>query len=739
MGTFQRIQLGILKHKVIFLALLFLQNIAIFWQHYYNNWIGFTLDFKAYYAFVAFWTTSISMGIFPQWIPYQSMGYPLAINSQSGLYYPIFWIFALLHIPYTLHDAVIVQVLHVFFGSIGMFLLLNLIFKSSRYAFIGAVAFQFFGGFYSNAMHSDIIRAFAIAPWLFYVFKISIDDPNLTRRILFIPIPIYFLATGGYPGNLLSSLFIIPVFLCLEIFHGYLKVKRRAFKVGAAMFGLMVIGISMSAVHLGPLWQERSELTRFTSQTAENKFHAGLGIEDAPALYMSSRLISGQPNMISTFVTLPMLIFASFIPISALKKHWVFVAVLILSVLMVGGPNSLFWRSISSAVPELGVSRWPSSDYRVFIAIPLILLGTAGLRAIIECKLSQKELLLRVAFVSTWFLTGVYFLYSNAFVVGGSQVFANLQVTAAVFIFSATISFIIYHIKKNKMRQSVSPVIKATILSSSALIIIVLIISADGFRVISDMAFLWTQPNMSLFYQSNNNGPLEKNGKLITFSILENIPTERPPRQAVGSIPMQDLSHQYSWRGYLHGSYMMEDYSNTILNARSIVESDGIYRNYMLMKWTPLLVEPSLIGKPSSATITLPVSMFSNIHLIQANSNSSSEITQTRYGINDISYKVMLKEPKLMVENEIYFPGWHADLIFPNKETKLPASVVNNVFRAWLLPAGDYAMIAHFSFPNLIIYQCITIVSFGVWIFIAVRYWRRPEDYSKQPLKERNQ
>jgi hypothetical protein len=283
-----------------------------------------------------------------------------------------------------------------------MFLLLNLIFKSSRYAFIGAVAFQFFGGFYSNAEHSDIIRAFAIAPWLFYVIKLNIDQPSLTRRTLFIPIVIYFLATGGYPGNFISSLFIIPIFLCLEIFHAYLKVKRRALKVGAAMFGLMVIGISIAVVHLGPIWQERNELTRFTGQFS-SLVHVELSIDDVPALFMSSRPIPGEPSMTSTFVTLPMLIFASFIPISAIKKHWVFVVVLILSILMVAGPHSPFWQAISSVVPTFDLSRFPSSDYRAFIAIPLIILGTAGLRSIIECKLSWKQLVLRAAFVFAWF------------------------------------------------------------------------------------------------------------------------------------------------------------------------------------------------------------------------------------------------------------------------------------------------------------------------------------------------
>ncbi len=229
------------QNNIIFLVLLSIQNIAIFWQHYFNN-VGFPWDFvSAYFAWPAFWTTAISMGIFPQWIPYQSMGYPMAINAQSGLYYPIFWIFALLHIPYTLHAAVILQVLHILFGSIGMFLLLNSIFKSSRYAFIGAVAFQFFGGFYSNAEHADIIRAFAIAPWLFYVFKLNTDSPKVTRLLLFIPIVIYFVATGAYPGNFISTLFIIPVFLSLQIIDTYLKhnTHGRLLKIVGVLAGLI--------------------------------------------------------------------------------------------------------------------------------------------------------------------------------------------------------------------------------------------------------------------------------------------------------------------------------------------------------------------------------------------------------------------------------------------------------------------------------------------------------------------
>jgi hypothetical protein len=770
----QRMELGNYKDKIIFLILLFLQNIVIYWQHYFNN-VGFPWDFSGTpYTWPAFWTTAISMGIFPQWIPYQAMGYPLTINAQAALFYPIFWIFAILHIPYTLHDAVILEALHVLFGSIGMFLLLNSIFKSSRYAFIGAVAFQFFGGFYSIAQSPDVIRNFALAPWLVYVFKLNTEDPKITRQLLFIPIVIYFIATGTYPGYFISTtLFIIPVFVSLQIIDSYLKHTRRSrlLKVGGAIFGLFILGISLSAVHLGPIYQGRNELTRFHDYLTQ--FYAPLTIQDFPGLALPNP--SGptdanpgityyhdyQIRQLSMFITLPMLIFASFISISEIKKYWVFIAVMILTILMVFGPQSPFWRVITSAIPALKLSRFPSTDYQVFIAIPIVILGIAGIRRIIQARLSWKEFLARAAFVIAWFSLIVFSQYSNLFLknfipgpVPRTQDThdLNFAVTAAVLVLAATIFFIIYCLRKNR---ALSSIINSNTLSRSALVIIVILIVVDGLAVISDTRTWQMRPLNKAYIDFNI--PLEKNGKLIIYSIFDNIPNERPARTYLLSDPIKDKFHQnFSWMGYLNGSYMMQDYTNTILVARSIVESNDIYRQYMLMKWTPILLEPNStkISSADSTRITLPLTTFSNIisqhnqselcsrftcdsafsnkNLIQPGLQSGNQtpitpdqVVQTRYGINDIAYNVKLNEAKLMVENEIYFPGWQADLIFPDKVMKVQASVVNGVFRSWFLPAGEYQMIAHFSFPNLLVYQTISIVSFAIWIFIIVRYWRR--------------
>ena len=167
---------------------------------------------------------------------------------------------------------------------------------------------------------------------------------------------------------------------------------------------------------------------------------------------------------------------------------------------------------------------------------------------------------------------------------------------------------------------------------------------------------------------------------------------------------------------------MMQDYGGTKLNSRNIAESNDNYKNFMLMKWNYLLLEP-VPNLEGSTKINLPEKVFSNF----SSNKEKSSIVQTYYGVNDIIYQVSLQDEKLMVENEIYFPGWKAELKYPDESILIEAHRVNDVFRAWNLPAGDYIMTAHFEFPNNGIYQSISIASLLICISIVIVFWRRME------------
>ena len=79
-----------------------------------------------------------------------------------------------------------------------------------------------------------------------------------------------------------------------------------------------------------------------------------------------------------------------------------------------------------------------------------------------------------------------------------------------------------------------------------------------------------------------------------------------------------------------------------------------------------------------------------------------------------------MESPKLLIENEVYFPGWQATLIEESGQKVIQAIPVNQLFRGWLLPAGQYQMIAKFSFPDQSLYVFISMVAVMLWIIVSL-------------------
>jgi len=284
-------------------------------------------------------------------------------------------------------------------------------------------------------------------------------------------------------------------------------------------------------------------------------------------------------------------------------------------------------------------------------------------------------------------------------------------------------SILIFFIKpKNSKLSSIK---KPFGLSIVALVFFGVLIFADGFTTISDNPRWQLDPNDK--YYKNFNFPLEKNGKLVTYGILENLPDTRPQREALFTL------RNLTWKGYLDGSYLVSDWDFRfqLLQRGHDFHQNPTYMNFMLHPWTPLLIDSSIYEHETK--ITIPESVFKSVGDINTFEKTKikkinqTSVIQTHYGIDDINYKVSLEEPKLMVENEIYFPGWTATLVFSDHEEKLQAIEVNDVFRAWSLPAGEYEMNANFQFPNYTTYKIISLSAFAICILIIVVFWRKLE------------
>ena len=78
----------------------------------------------------------------------------------------------------------------------------------------------------------------------------------------------------------------------------------------------------------------------------------------------------------------------------------------------------------------------------------------------------------------------------------------------------------------------------------------------------------------------------------------------------------------------------------------------------MLREWLPVLLTAN---EADAAAADKGIST----RLAGAVTDEGGTVRQTSYRVNDIIYEVALTQPRTLVENEMYFPGWRARLSTP--------------------------------------------------------------------------
>ncbi|MFY9550359.1 MAG: hypothetical protein WAU32_04355 [Thermoanaerobaculia bacterium] len=669
------------------LAVLTLENLAIFFRHYFRGY-GFPWDFVgSYYAASAYWTSAIARGALSLWMPYQSMGYPFPINLQTGLWYAPLWVFPLLKIPYTLHAAVVLQGLHVLLGAAGMYVLLRLVLGSRREALIGAFAFQLFGGFYSNAEHVDIVRSFAFLPWLLAcLVPPRPGEPAVPRRLLALPLFVWAMATGGYPGNLVAALFSLGVLVCLQVAARRFSKPALAWAAGAG--AAVALGLAMAAIHLGPAWISRSELERY--HVTGGLQRASLGLEHLPGLVMETRGMSGDISMSSTFIGFLVVAGICFLTRRTLATLWPYAALLVLSAAMAAGNSSPIHPILRSLIPPLAYSRFPSSDYRCFTGALLILLSAAGWRELRHRPRRAGVVLLRLAPVA------VFAAWAILRVERGLPFWPSPAQALLCFGLAAA-GLLLWQSRR-------VPALAATL-------VLLAVVSLDAARVLSRME-TWAVPDLMgmsrLYYPTP--ARMHDAGVVVDPRVFAQ---EKPPRP-----PRIEGDAGYRASGYLSGSYNLGDFGGPILRAREAIAKNPAFLDFMRREWLPVVVDAP--GETAGGPLEVP-----NLETRLSAAAPDSRVEQRSYGTDRIDYRIRLETPALLVENETYFPGWTARL-YPAPEARavIPAVRVNGIWRGWLLPAGDYAMEARFRFRALRILAALTLLAWLVWLALCAAGFR---------------
>jgi hypothetical protein len=689
---------------VVSLAVLAAVNLYTFRDHW-RGLSSFTFDFPmAYYAFTSYWIASLQMGEWPHWIPYQSMGYPAALNPQLGMFYPPFWAFVLFRLPYTLHAANVVQVLHVLFGSMGFFFFARRSFRLPV-ALCGAVCFGLFGGFYTNAEHPDIVRAFSWTPWL--LWALLLDENPVERRIgawrivtrlrtatLCLPAIIYCFLTGAYPGLMVSGLFMAGVFILSQAAGMFWSRRdRTAIRDGLAQGVLVALGIGMALVYLLPTAYLSGSLTR--AHTYATFGQAYLRTSDLYHLFLPSSLVTAEDySMRGMQLPLVMLLF---VPLARARKG---LAAPVAAMAAVAGVMSFqVLRPVSSIlariVPVFRLSRFPAGDYRIFFCLALLLAALAGL----EFVLRSREAAWRNAAILLATLTAVLapsiYLIATPIPAVGKQILPLLLALEALGCLLAIAGWLFF------AHSRWSNTVWVWILTAGCIAV-----SIPTLRLMKDF---WSDPHIEAYLYDQQGLLLTGPDRRLRVENLFFTRHSRRPARVDEPAPRTGM-FGIMWRGYIEGAYMTRDLGGAQpIGLQTVAGNPSLA---MVMRQPGELLEvdcnPQVCDAGDSDGVTLPGRPLAG--------------KSFEYSRNYVVYEADVPARSLVVENEMYAPGWsgycetHGERLVPKR--------IDGALRGWVLEGGKHRLRIVYRTPWLAPGAILSAL-FGVcWVGTVAAWWR---------------
>jgi hypothetical protein len=583
------------RRAALVIALLVVENVMFFHAHYRGT-VVFPYDFgETYHAVPFYWQGAVRAGHFPHWLPYQAFGYPIALNLQSGLFYPPLWAFPIVGATYSLRAAAILQGLHVLAGGLGAFVFARARKLAFITALIAALAYSAFGGFFCNAQHVDIVRGYALLPWLFWA--LTLDQPDRRWRAWSVAPMIFLFTTGAYPGQWIAALVFGGGYLALQL--GEVRLAARAIELRPVISraAAMVLGLGLSAISVLPGFALRGEISRVDE--VGKMTVTGLGFDhlfttvfpyDAPRL-------SGDISMRSLFITVPLLFGLFLLRRADLRRHAALCGVALLAFAMANG--GAVFALVARLVPPLGYSRFPAADYRALIALPAIVLGAQGLASITEAR-ARLWLALAAAVFAGFVFVGAVRLHPDHML--------GVAIMAAILI---ALAFARHPI---------------------ALALIVPIVLFDAHRMHTAVIEPWSTPNTQLPYKRYAS-------ELMTE--LDTPRTERPLR-APARFEVEHGGPDLD--GYLRGRYTSDDYAaSEHFRAVEAIRASPALSSYLVAASSPRILP--MWARYTGTTLA-------------TTGQPTGTARSIAFDPDQITYEVTAPSDSILVENEPSFEGW---------------------------------------------------------------------------------
>lgn len=610
-------------------------------------------DFLASYNTEAFaWWRDGGIGSPPEWVPYTWGGFPAAAQVQNGSWYLPIGIFVAMGL-YSISGAAVLQALHVAGAGLGLYLLARRGGMGRFASTVGLVGYSFTTGFFTEAPYPDIVRGFALVPWIL----LCLSPLWPWSRWWSMPVGALLLwqaAVGIYPGVLVAIAYAGLAWVVFWQISS--RAPSRDFLRPLALAAVTACALT---------------LPKFLPQLGFNTIARG-EVADltvlSPATLATLVLPSyiGLPGVYSLnllFVPAALLIVVPFVTLSRQLARAAVAA--ILTALALGVPQSPL-QPILSWLPGIASSRFRLNDYLPILFAAGALLATVAVDRLLAGNWSTKR---SVSMFVRYSATLLPIMLASVALVFGRFREGNWVPTAALLVMS---TLCVLALAVSTRSRATSLRVRAA--WGAALVVMT---AASGLVHAQTVRELWNvdtvQAQESLWGETSDE---------LVRHYVDPRGVQRPGRVP---LPLDDDEAQLS-RNYLAAFYTGQfavGGNFVVHESASFVEAGAALRNPATKVDASALWSAAgvLITKPSTGSGIPPAAVVTAC--AETSMCDALAVTPVEYdGAGAFAYDVVASRDQTVLANEAFYPGWQVLLTAPDGRSTLtearlgPAGVI---------------------------------------------------------------
>ncbi|MBB5676234.1 hypothetical protein [Xanthomonas arboricola] len=658
------------------IAVFALINFITFREHYAGR-ATFPWDFLGGYHAQAYgWLDNGGVLSPPSWFPWTNMGFPAFLTLQSGSWYVPLAVLHCLGIEYTVHVATVFQVLHVLFGTVGAYLFVLALSGRRHVAILLGVAYHFSTTFYANQEHVDIVRAAAWAPWLLYGLMPAITIKRFGWVVA--AFSTSQLVVAGYPGVTVAMVYACAASCLIHYIH--LGSGKDRVRYALAVFTAVVSGAFMALLKWLPLALNGSK---------------GLGFEHFPSqpfgplhlltLFAPYAELQVPGDITMRSVWLPTLTlwgcaYASWRNVATRSGACMIVIALLIGMLSASHP------SIREFIPGASVSRFPISDWRPILHLGILSIAANGWTRLLAGELTMRRVLIG-SLVSLASFTYVSVRASSL----GLTIpqISRLQGSIVVCALFCGLCALV----PTTWRRHGAGVVLALCAT--------VICFRDGYDYHVAQSAPWA-PGWSLdaekaWLGGSFDGFRAKHGPLSPIE-------HRPRRFVVGASAAEAVANRNSQkynRCWYMRTYCVFGYDNVRMSLphTGLLKALGDSGQNDLLEF--IRRPGQLLLFDTGVTAQVPPLAQESRDASAVGRTDAAHVQYVKYSPTEVVYRLYVPSPTLVVENEIFWPGWSyktcdkTSYCLPSQQVK---STLQGL-RSWLVPAGYSEIRLYFTGP----------------------------------------